>query len=205
MAALENLLELTDSADLAREEERISKQKALEMYESGFLDSLEPGTFRSLSEIHRVLFEDIYDFAGKIRTVNISKRGFMFAPVMYLEASIENVEKMPQSTFDEIIEKYVEMNIAHPFREGNGRSGRIWLDLILKRELKQVIDWSTVDKEKYLLAMERSPIMDIEIKYILKNALVGNINDRELFMKGIDHSYYYEGYNTFRTSELSKK
>lgn len=205
MAALENLLGLTDSADLAREEERISKQKALEMYESGFLDSLEPGTFRSLSEIHRVLFEDIYDFAGKLRTVNISKRGFMFAPVMYLEASIENVEKMPQSTFDEIIEKYVEMNIAHPFREGNGRSGRIWLDLILKRELKQVIDWSTVDKEKYLLAMERSPIMDIEIKYILKNSLVGNINDRELFMKGIDHSYYYEGYNTFRTSELSKK
>ena len=205
MAALENLLGLTDSADLAREEERISKQKALEMYESGFLDSLEPGTFRSLSEIHRVLFEDIYDFAGKIRTVNISKRGFMFAPVMYLEASIETVEKMPQSTFDEIIEKYVEMNIAHPFREGNGRSGRIWLDLILKRELKQVIDWSIVDKEKYLLAMERSPIMDIEIKYILKNALVGNINDRELFMKGIDHSYYYEGYNTFRTSELSKK
>lgn len=205
MAALENLLGLTDSADLAREEERISKQKALEMYESGFLDSLEPGTFRSLSEIHRVLFEDIYDFAGKIRTVNISKRGFMFAPVMYLEASIENVEKMPQSTFDEIVEKYVEMNIAHPFREGNGRSGRIWLDLILKRELKQVIDWSTVDKEKYLLAMERSPIMDIEIKYILKNSLVGNINDRELFMKGIDHSYYYEGYNTFRTSEFSKK
>ena len=205
MAALENLLGLTDSADLAREEERISKQKALEMYESGFLDSLEPGTFRSLSEIHRVLFEDIYDFAGKLRTVNISKRGFMFAPVMYLEVSIENVEKMPQSTFDEIIEKYVEMNIAHPFREGNGRSGRIWLDLILKRELKQVIDWSTVDKEKYLLAMERSPIMDIEIKYILKNSLVGNINDRELFMKGIDHSYYYEGYNTFRTSELSKK
>ena len=205
MAALENLLGLTDSADLAREEERISKQKALEMYESGFLDSLEPGTFRSLSEIHRVLFEDIYDFAGKIRTVNISKRGFMFAPVMYLEASIETVEKMPQSTFDEIVEKYVEMNIAHPFREGNGRSGRIWLDLILKRELKQVIDWSTVDKEKYLLAMERSPIMDIEIKYILKNSLVGNINDRELFMKGIDHSYYYEGYNTFRTSELSKK
>ena len=205
MAALENLLGLTDSADLAREEERISKQKALEMYESGFLDSLEPGTFRSLSEIHRVLFEDIYDFAGKIRTVNISKRGFMFAPVMYLETSIENIEKMPQSTFDEIVEKYVEMNIAHPFREGNGRSGRIWLDLILKRELKQVIDWSTVDKEKYLLAMERSPIMDIEIKYILKNSLVGNINDRELFMKGIDHSYYYEGYNTFRTSELSKK
>lgn len=205
MAALENLLGLTDSADLAREEERISKQKALEMYESGFLDSLEPGTFKSLSEIHRVLFEDIYEFAGKICTVNISKRGFMFAPVMYLEASIENVEKMLQSTFDEIIEKYVEMNIAHPFREGNGRSGRIWLDLILKRELKQVIDWSTVDKEKYLLAMERSPIMDIEIKYILKNALVGNINDKELFMKGIDHSYYYEGYNTFRTSELSKK
>lgn len=205
MAAIENLLGLTDSADLDREEERISKQKALEMYESGFLDSLEPGTFKSLSEIHRMLFEDIYEFAGKIRTVNISKPGFMFAPVMYLEASIENVEKMPQSTFDEIIEKYVEMNIAHPFREGNGRSGRIWLDLILKRELKQIIDWSTVDKEKYLLAMERSPIMDIEIKYILKNALVGNINDRELFMKGIDHSYYYEGYNTFRTSELSKK
>lgn len=204
MAALQNLLGITDSADLAREEEKLSKQKALEMYESGFLDSLNPGTFKSLSEIHRVLFGDIYDFAGKLRTVNISKRGFMFAPVMYLENSIETIEKMPQSTFDEIIEKYVEMNIAHLFREGNGRSGRIWLDLILKRELKQVIDWSEVDKEKYLLAMERSPIMDIEIKYILKNALTDKINDRELFMKGIDHSYYYEGYNTFRTSELSK-
>lgn len=205
MAALENLLGITDSADLAREEERISKQKALEMYESGFLDSLEPGTFRSLSEIHRVLFEDIYAFAGKLRTENISKRGFMFAPCLYLEASVEAVEKMPQSSFDEIIEKYVEMNIAHPFREGNGRSGRIWLDLILKSELKMVIDWSMVDKEKYLLAMERSPIMDIEIKYILKNALTDNINDRELFVKGIDHSYYYEGYNAFRTSELAKK
>lgn len=205
MAALENLLGITDSAELARAEEKISKKKAVEMFESGFLDSLEPGTFKSLAEIHKKLFEDIYDFAGKLRTVNISKRGFMFAPVMYLENSVETVEKMPQSTYDEIIEKYVEMNIAHPFREGNGRSGRIWLDLILKRELKQVIDWSEVDKEKYLLAMERSPIMDIEIKYILKNALTEKIDDRELFMKGIDHSYYYEGYNAFKTSELPKK
>ena len=205
MAALENLLGITDSAELARAEEKISKKKAVEMFESGFLDSLEPGTFKSLAVIHKKLFEDIYDFAGKLRTVNISKRGSMFAPVMYLENSVETVEKMPQSTYDEIIEKYVEMNIAHPFREGNGRSGRIWLDLILKRELKQVIDWSEVDKEKYLLAMERSPIMDIEIKYILKNALTDKIDDRELFMKGIDHSYYYEGYNAFKTSELPKK
>ena len=205
MAALENLLGITDSAELARAEEKISKKKAVEMFESGFLDSLESGTFKSLAEIHKKLFEDIYDFAGKLRTVNISKRGFMFAPVMYLENSIETIEKMPQSTFDEIIEKYVEMNIAHPFREGNGRSGRIWLDLILKRELKQVIDWSEVDKEKYLLAMERSPIMDIEIKYILKNALTEKIDDIELFMKGIDHSYYYEGNNAFKTSELPKK
>lgn len=205
VAALENLLGITDSAELARAEEKISKQKAVQMYESGFLDALEPGTYKSLADIHRKLFEDIYDFAGKMRTVNISKRGFMFAPVMYLESSVENIEKMPQSTFDEIIEKYVEMNIAHPFREGNGRSGRIWLDIILKRELRQVIDWSEADKEKYLLAMERSPIMDIEIKYILKNALTDRINDRELFMKGIDHSYFYEGYNTFKTSELSSK
>lgn len=205
MAALENLLGITDSAELARAEEKISKKKAVEMFESGFLDFLEPGTFKSLAEIHKMLFEDIYDFAGKLRTVNISKRGSVFAHVMYLENSVETVEKMPQSTYDEIIEKYVEMNIAHPFREGNGRSGRIWLDLILKRELKQVIDWSEVDKEKYLLAMERSPIMDIEIKYILKNALTDKIDDRELFMKGIDHSYYYEGYNAFKTSELPQK
>ena len=200
--ALENKLGLESSADLAREEERISKKKALELFESGMLDSLEAGKFSALSAIHKVLFDDIYSFAGQLRTVNLAKGNFRFAPLMYLEASLENIDKMPQSTFDEIIEKYVEMNIAHPFREGNGRSTRIWLDLMLKTELHKVIDWSKVDKEDYLLAMERSPIRDIEIKHILKTALTDEIDSREVYMKGIDHSYYYEGYTTFKTEEL---
>ncbi len=200
--ALENKLELESSADLAREEERISKKKALELFESGMLDSLEPGKFSSLKAIHKYLFDEIYDFAGEIRTVNISKGNFRFAPLMYLDAALENIDKMPQSNFDEIVEKYVEMNIAHPFREGNGRSTRIWLDLIFKAELHKVVDWSLVDKEDYLLAMERSPIRDIEIKHILKAALTDEINSREVYMKGIDHSYYYEGYVTFKTAEL---
>ena len=199
---LENKLGITDSAELAREEERISKKKAMEMFETGFLNRLFPGTFKSLSEIHKDLFGEIYDFAGMIRTVNISKGNFRFAPVMYLKEAIKNIEKMPQSTFDEIIEKYVEMNVAHPFREGNGRSTRIWLDLILKKELGYVIDWSQVDKEDYLLAMERSPIKDIEIKYLLKNALTDRINDREMYMKGIDYSYYYEGYMVYKITEV---
>ena len=200
--ALENKLGLTSSADLAREEERISKKKALALFENGMLDKLEAGTFSALQTIHQYLFEEIYDFAGKIRTVNISKGNFRFVPVMYLQAALDNIDKMPQSTFDEIVEKYVEMNIAHPFREGNGRSMRIWLDLIFKAELQKVVDWSKIDKEDYLLAMERSPIRDIEIKYILKNALTDEINSREVYMKGIDHSYYYEGYVTFKTEEL---
>ena len=200
--ALKNKLNIENSADLAREEERISKKKAAELFESGMLDELKAGSFEALSFIHRWLFEDIYDFAGKIRTVNLAKSNFRFAPVMYLEAALNNVEKMPQSTYDEIIEKYVEMNIAHPFREGNGRATRIWLDLILKQELKKVVDWNKVDKDDYLLAMERSPIKDIEIKVLLKNALTDKINDREIYMKGIDHSYYYEGYTTFKTEEI---
>lgn len=200
--ALENKLGITNSADLAREEERISKRKAMELFENGVLDNLEVGTFDSLKVIHKYLFEEIYDFAGELRTVNISKGDFRFAPLMYLEPALENIDKMPQSTFDEIVEKYVEMNIAHPFREGNGRSTRIWLDLIFKTELHKVVDWSKVDKEDYLLAMERSPIKDIEIKHILKNALTDEIDSRELYMKGIDHSYYYEGYSTFKAEEL---
>ena len=200
--ALENKLGITDSATLARTEEKLSKEKAVKLVEHGILDKQKAGSFQALAEIHKYLFEDIYDFAGKIRTVNIAKGGFRFAPVMYLESSLENIEKMPQSTYDEIIEKYVEMNIAHPFREGNGRSTRIWLDLILKKELGQVIDWSRVDKEDYLSAMERSPVKDIEIKHILKQALTNRINDREVYMKGIDHSYYYEGYSTFKISDL---
>ena len=200
--ALENKLGLESSADLAREEERISKKKALELFESGILDSLEPGKFSSLKAIHKYLFDEIYDFAGEIRTVNISKGNFRFAPLMYLDAALENIDKMPQSNFDEIVEKYVEMNIAHPFREGNGRSTRIWLDLIFKTELHKVVDWSLVDKEDYLLAMERSPIRDIEIKHILKVALTDEIDSREVYMKGIDHSYYYEGYSTFKAEEL---
>ena len=200
--ALENKLGITNSAELAREEERISKKKAVWLFESGRLSALSVGTFAALKEIHKSLFEDIYEFAGQMRTVNIAKGNFRFAPVMYLQAAIENVEKMPQSTFDEIIEKYVEMNIAHPFREGNGRSTRIWLDLILKKELNRVVDWSKVDKEDYLLAMERSPIKDIEIKYILKQALTDKVEDREVYMKGIDHSYYYEGYAIYKAQDL---
>lgn len=200
--ALENKLGITDSAQLAREEEKISKAKAKELFESGILDSLHPGTYVTLARIHEFLFDEIYDFAGKMRTVNIAKGNFRFAPLMYLRVSLENIDKMPQSSYDEIIEKYVEMNIAHPFREGNGRSMRIWLDLILKKELHQVIDWSKVDKEDYLLAMERSPIRDIEIKHVLKQPLTDEINSREIYMKGIDTSYYYEGYVTYKTEEL---
>ncbi|MBQ8297512.1 MAG: Fic family protein [Ruminococcus sp.] len=200
--ALKNKLGITDSYELAREEERISKKKAIELFESGKLDSLEAGTFQSLKEIHRFLFEDIYDFAGELRTVNIAKGNFRFAPLMYLESALQNIEKMPQSTFDEIVEKYVEMNIAHPFREGNGRSTRIWLDLIFKKEIGMVVDWSKVDKNDYLLAMERSPVKDVEIKVLLKSALTDKINDREIYMKGIDNSYYYEGYSTFRTEDI---
>lgn len=199
---LENKLGITDSVELAKAEEKISKKRAIELFESGYLDSLEAGTFNSLEEIHKYLFNSIYDFAGKIRTVNIAKGNFRFAPLMYLQSALHNIEKMPQSTYDEIIEKYVEMNIAHPFREGNGRSTRIWLDLILKKELGQVVDWSLVDKEDYLSAMERSPIKDIEIKHVLKQALTDKVNDREVYMKGIDHSYYYEGYSTFKTNDL---
>lgn len=183
-------------------EEKISKKKAVELFENGYLDYYEVGTFQMLAAIHKYLFGEIYEFAGKIRTVNVAKGNFRFAPVMYLQVAIENIEKMPQSTFDEIIEKYVEMNIAHPFREGNGRSTRIWLDLILKKELNMVIDWSVVDKEDYLLAMERSPIKDIEIKYILKQALTDKVENREVYMKGIDHSYYYEGYSVYKAEDL---
>ena len=200
--ALENKLAITNSAELAREEERISKRKAVELFESGALDKLVPGRFTSLQAIHKALFEDIYDFAGELRTVNLAKGNFRFAPLMYLEAALANIDKMPQSTFDEIIEKYVEMNIAHPFREGNGRSTRLWLDQMLKAGIGQVVDWSKVDKEDYLLAMERSPIKDVEIKVLLKAALTDDVNSREVFMKGIDHSYYYEGYTTFKAEEL---
>ena len=199
---MENKLGITDSAELAREEERISKKKAVELYDKGLLDELEAGKFSSLAFIHKYLFEEIYDFAGVVRDVNIAKGGFRFAPVMYLDSALEHVSNMPQSTFEEIIEKYVEMNICHPFREGNGRATRIWLDLILKKELGMVVDWSKVDKEDYLLAMERSPIRDIEIKHILKNAMTDEIKNRELYMKGIDHSYHYEGYTSFKTDEL---
>lgn len=199
---LENKLGLTSSADLAREEERISKKKAAELFENRLLDTLPAGKFSTLQAIHRYLFEDIYDFAGKLRTVNLAKGNFRFAPLMYLEAALSNIDKMPQSMFDEIIEKYVEMNIAHPFREGNGRSIRIWLDHILKNEIGKVVDWSKVDKEDYLLAMERSPIKDVEIKVLLKAVLTDDINSREVYMKGIDHSYYYEGYVAFKTEEL---
>lgn len=199
---LENKLAIMDSAELARIEEKISKKRAKELFESGALNRMEAGTFETLAEIHKYLFEEIYDFAGEIRNVNISKGNFRFAPVMYLQAAIENIAKMPQSTYDEIIEKYVEMNAAHPFREGNGRSTRIWLDLILKKEINKVVDWSKVDKDDYLLAMERSPVKDIEIKYLLKAALTDQVNDREIYMKGIDHSYYYEGYMVYHMDEL---
>lgn len=199
---LANKLNLTSSVELAREEERISKKKAVALFESGYLDTLKAGSVDALCRIHEYLFSEIYDFAGQVRTVNLAKGNFRFAPVMYLEAALKNVEAMPQSTFDEIIEKYVEMNIAHPFREGNGRSTRIWLDLMLKKELHQVIDWSQVDKNDYLLAMERSPIKDIEIKHILKAALTDEISSREIYMKGIDTSYYYEGYTVYKAEEL---
>ena len=199
---LENKLGLTSYADLAREEERISKKKALELFESGMLDKLEAGSFSALKAIHKYLFDKIYDFAGETRKVNISKGNFRFAPLMYLDAALANIDKMPQSTFDEIVEKYVEMNIAHPFREGNGRVTRIWLDLIFKTELHMVVDWSKVEKYDYLLAMERSPVRDVEIKHILKAALTDDINSREVYMRGIDQSYYYEGYTTFKTEEL---
>ncbi len=199
---LENKLGITNPAQLAREEERISKKKALLLFETGELDKLEAGTFTTLAKIHKYLFEEIYDFASEMRRVNIAKGNFRFAPLMYLQVALENIDKMPQSTFDEIIEKYVEMNIAHPFREGNGRSTRIWLDLMLKKEIQQVIDWSKVDKEDYLLAMERSLIRDIEIKHILKLALTSEINNRDVYMKGIDTSYYYEGYTTFKIEDL---
>lgn len=200
--ALENKLGIKNSAELARKEERISKKRAVELFENGMLEKLEAGKFQTLCEIHKYLFDDIYDFAGKIRTVNLSKGNFRFAPLMYLETAIKNVDKMPQNTFDEIVEKYVEMNIVHPFREGNGRSMRIWLDMMLKKQIGQVVDWSKIEKEDYLMAMERSPIKDIEIKYILNAALTDQINDREIYMKGIDHSYYYEGYVTYKTEEL---
>lgn len=202
---LENKLGISDQTELAREEERLSKMRARELFEEGILNELTAGSVKSLFEIHRYLFQDIYPFAGKIRTVNISKGGFRFAPIMYLELSLNTIEKMPQTTFDEIIEKYVEMNAAHPFREGNGRAMRIWLDLILKTELGQVIDWSRVDKEDYLLAMERSPIRSIEIKHVLKNALTTAIDDQEVFMRGIDVSYYYEGYSVYKTEDLESK
>ena len=198
----ENKLGLTDIAELAREEEQISKKKAVNLFDFAILKLLPDGTYKTLAAIHKYLFEGIYDFAGEIRTVNMAKGNFRFAPLMYLQAALENIDKMPQSTFDEIVEKYVEMNIAHPFREGNGRSTRIWLDHILKNEIGKVIDWSEVDKEDYLLAMERSPIKDVEIKVLLKGALTDEINSREVYMKGIDHSYYYEGYSTFKAEEL---
>lgn len=199
---LENKLNITDQAELAREEERISKKRAKEMFENGYLNTLEPGTFESLKKIHKYLFGEIYEFAAKLRNVNIAKGNFRFTPLTYLEEAIKNIEKMPQSNYEEIIEKYVEMNVAHPFREGNGRSTRIWLDLILKKELNLVVDWSKVDKTDYLLAMERSPIKDLEIKELLKQSLTDKIEDREVYMKGIDNSYMYEGYLLFRTEEL---
>lgn len=203
--ALQNKLGLTDELELAREEERISKQKALALYDTGLLDTFPVGTFAGLAMIHKYLFEDIYEFAGQMRIVNIAKGNFRFAPVMYLRPALESIDRMPQSTFDEIIEKYVEMNVAHPFREGNGRSTRIWLDSILKKELHQVVDWSRVDKSDYLMAMERSPVKDLEIKVLLHKALTEQINDRQVYMKGIDASYHYEGYQIFRTEELAKK
>lgn len=202
---LANKLNITDSARLADAEEKISKKKALSLFESGYLQTLQAGTLGSLISIHKYLFEDIYDFAGKVREVNLAKGNFRFVPVAYLSEALKKIEQMPQTTFDEIVEKYVEMNVAHPFREGNGRAMRIWLDMMLQRELKKVVDWSMIDKEDYLLAMERSPIRDIEIKYLLREALTDRINDREVYMKGIDHSYFYEGYSAYRTEELQNE
>lgn len=199
---LDNKLGIKDSVELSKAQEKISKKNAVELFDKNILDKLKPGSCEALFTIHKYLFEDIYDFAGQLRKVNISKGNFRFAPVMYLEASLENIEKMPQGSFDEIVEKYVEMNIAHPFREGNGRSMRIWLDLMLKKEIGKVIDWSMVDREDYFMAMERSTVKDIEIKHILREALIDDINDREIYMKGIDHSYYYEGYAEFKAEDL---
>lgn len=199
---LENKLGITDSVELSKAEEKISKKKAVELFDKNIFDKLKPGSCEALFTIHKFLFEDIYDFAGELRDINISKGNFRFAPVMYLKVSLENIEKMPQGSFDEIVEKYVEMNIAHPFREVNGRSMRIWLDLMLKKEIGKAIDWSMVDKEGYVMAMERSTVKDIEIKHILREALIDEINDREIYMKGIDHSYYYEGYAEFKAEEL---
>jgi len=201
--ALKNKLGITDSGELARVEERVSKARALALFEKGLLDTFEVGTFRGLAQIHKYLFEEIYDFAGEIRTVNLAKGSFRFAPVLYLPAALERIGQMPQSTFEEIMEKYVEMNVAHPFREGNGRSTRIWLDAILKQELRRVVDWSKVEKEDYLLAMERSPIKDAEIKTLLKAALTDRIDDREVYMKGVDTSYHYEGYYAYKIQDLT--
>lgn len=202
MKPLKNKLNITDPLELARAEERLSKTRALSLFEDGVLDIIEVGTFKGLSDIHRYLFEEVYDFAGKVRTVDIAKGNFRFAPLLYLDAALLAIDRMPQSTFDEIVEKYVEMNVAHPFREGNGRSTRIWLDLIFRKELGVVVDWSRVDKEDYLLAMERSPVRDIEIKHLLKRALTDKIDDRAVCMRSIDHSYHYEGYSAFRTEDL---
>lgn len=199
---LKNKFGIEDSLELAKLEERITKLKAIQLFESDELDLIEVGTFKGLSQIHKYLFEDIYDFAGEIRTENISKGNFRFASSMYLEEALKQIDKMPQSNFDEIINKYIEMNIAHPFREGNGRSTRIWLDMILKKEIKQVVYWSKINKEDYLLAMERSPIKDVEIKILLKNGLTDKINDREVYMKGIDASYNYEGYSVYKAEDL---
>ena len=199
---LKNKLDISDSLELAKIEEKLSKKKAIQLFESGYLDNLDAGTFASLAKIHQFLFDELYDFAGQVRDVNIAKGNFRFAPVIYLQAALENIDKMPQKSFDDIIAKYVEMNVAHPFREGNGRSARIWLDLMLKKELNLVVDWSKVNKEDYLLAMERSPIKDLEIKHLLKGALTDKVNDREIYMKGIDHSYSYEGYSTFKSVDL---
>lgn len=199
---LKNKLGISDSVELAREEEKISKKRAIELFENRHLDQYVAGTYETLQETHRYLFDEIYDFAGKMRTVNIAKGSFRFVPLMYLNAALENIDRMPQSNFDEIVEKYVEMNIAHPFREGNGRSARIWLDHIFKKEIQKVVDWSLVDKEDYLLAMERSPVKDVEIKYLLEKALTTQIDDRDVFMKGIDHSYFYEGYHIYRAQDL---
>ena len=200
---LENKLNITNSSELARMEEKISKQKAFEMFQTGFLDNLDAGKFESLSQIHKYLFDEIYNFAGQIRDVNIAKGNFRFAPVMYLKAALEHIDNMPQTTFEEIIKKYVEMNIAHPFREGNGRATRIWLDVIFKKELNMIVDWSKIDKEDYLLAMERSPIKDVEIRELIKNALTSDVNNREIYMKGIDASYNYEGYFAYKMDELN--
>ena len=200
---LKNKLGITNSVQLAEAEEKISKEKAALLFDTRLIDTFEVGTFKGLSDIHRYLFEDIYDFAGKIRTENIAKGAFRFASVMYLEEALEKISYMPQSTFEEIIEKYVEMNVAHPFREGNGRSARIWLDAILKKEINKVVDWSKANKQDYLFAMERSPVRDTEIKVLLKRALTDKIDDRDVYMKGIDVSYHYEGYNVYRIRELT--